>query len=621
MAAPFMLAMEHAEWRAGKVLKKHHKNRPLARMEAEHQYTPRQPVLSCRTLHVDLTGTRTYRPRSSNDIIHEQHKLIHDIYAQARNVASSKRRSQQRSSSPSFGSSVLMSITVQGNRPQSASQVERSSPPPAVAEVKHPETAQPCISEDQDIENSTRDLNIVRSIVQTQFDAENHSLEASDLMRGQQRKVAKAGLEPKTNNQWIVFPGGQRSKSAGIVDSFNGMRRKNHTEYFSIDVGSGCQVTKNLRKGEKCYVGVNGQKKQYLKRPQCLRTELSNGREEEGKAEQVVVPLCWSDQVSKASDKVIAPRMQSEKPKLRNLCESHPVIFHHADDEEDAGHFCASPLRTKSQQGYYLKVSVRPRKSMDGHQRVNSHIRNFSFKNAEVDNDGNESITIEEILQTRVSSGKQKKKRPPEKNSNKEESTTEDLTKETVTFENEVNRAVTAPPNIARSFSSFSNLPANKDIESLVVGFKASAPVKPDTRVDRTPSAGRSAKQLSKSKPLPSSGSMQSSKVSRESHRDAEFIQISQQMRITKERAMSACTRTSVQPPTPPLEASTQVIEYVRDHNAIETMKEEDSCSVSRPPADTPPCSRIPSPDFHYAFNIPTGRSTEILSENGGQCA
>ncbi|KAJ8306154.1 hypothetical protein KUTeg_016699, partial [Tegillarca granosa] len=63
-------------------------NRPLGEIESKHRYTPPQPVLSCRTVDIDVSGTRTYRPRSTTDILAEQHRLIHNIYTKQRNITS-----------------------------------------------------------------------------------------------------------------------------------------------------------------------------------------------------------------------------------------------------------------------------------------------------------------------------------------------------------------------------------------------------------------------------------------------------------------------------------------------------------------------------------------------------
>ena len=58
--------------------------RPLGRLEAQYDFRPRQPVLSSRTVDIDMSGTRTYRAKSTGDIIDEQHKLIHEVYSKAR---------------------------------------------------------------------------------------------------------------------------------------------------------------------------------------------------------------------------------------------------------------------------------------------------------------------------------------------------------------------------------------------------------------------------------------------------------------------------------------------------------------------------------------------------------
>ena len=60
--------------------------RPLGELESRYQYTPPQPVLSCRTVDIDVSGTRTYRPRSSTDILAEQQKLIHRLFRNGRYI-------------------------------------------------------------------------------------------------------------------------------------------------------------------------------------------------------------------------------------------------------------------------------------------------------------------------------------------------------------------------------------------------------------------------------------------------------------------------------------------------------------------------------------------------------
>jgi hypothetical protein len=159
----------------------------------------------------------------------------------------------------------------------------------------------------------------------------------------------------------------------------------------------------------------------------------------------------------------------------------------------------------------------------------------------------------------------------------------------------------------------------------LMVGSNLTQPAKSEARVSRTASGNRHAKPLSKPpKSSLSASSGQSYKVSRDAPKDAEFIQISHQMPISKERAASAGGARRVEPPTPPVESDTEAIELVHDRNVSDIMlkddgdddiNEETASQPPAPPANTPPTSRMASPDIHYAFNIPTGRSTEMLSK------
>ncbi|XP_052090522.1 uncharacterized protein LOC127727121 isoform X8 [Mytilus californianus] len=95
MAQRYITAMDFADMHARKILRKQAmiisreiQKRPLGEIEIKHRYYPPQPVLSCRTVNIDVTGTRTYRPKSSTDIIKEQHQLIHSIYNKPRNIQS-----------------------------------------------------------------------------------------------------------------------------------------------------------------------------------------------------------------------------------------------------------------------------------------------------------------------------------------------------------------------------------------------------------------------------------------------------------------------------------------------------------------------------------------------------
>jgi hypothetical protein len=83
----------------------------------------------------------------------------------------------------------------------------------------------------RDIADSTRNLNVINTLLRNQFELGSHDLETSDLMRSEQRQVVKAGLDQKTP-PWLMFAGGQRSKSAGLVEAFTGAN--SYTSCFLI---------------------------------------------------------------------------------------------------------------------------------------------------------------------------------------------------------------------------------------------------------------------------------------------------------------------------------------------------------------------------------------------------
>ncbi|XP_076092832.1 uncharacterized protein LOC143064103 isoform X3 [Mytilus galloprovincialis] len=142
MAQRYITAMDFADMHARKILRKQAmfisgeiQKRPLGEIEIKHRYYPPQPVLSCRTVNIDVTGTRTYRPKSSTDIIKEQHQLIHSIYNKPRNIQSapSKGRRPQSPNRQYHGDQdhlrkfKRLNIEIQG-RPLTSSKSQPSTP-------------------------------------------------------------------------------------------------------------------------------------------------------------------------------------------------------------------------------------------------------------------------------------------------------------------------------------------------------------------------------------------------------------------------------------------------------------------------------------------------------------
>ena len=78
------------------------------------------------------------------------------------------------------------------------------------------------IQTDPAVEQSAKNLHEVQRLVHSQWDDDNHGLEGGEFVKGTKKEGVKTSLDPKTGNQWLVFGGGQREKSGGLVDAFTG---------------------------------------------------------------------------------------------------------------------------------------------------------------------------------------------------------------------------------------------------------------------------------------------------------------------------------------------------------------------------------------------------------------
>ncbi|KAL3869797.1 hypothetical protein ACJMK2_042434 [Sinanodonta woodiana] len=348
MAQKYLMAMNYVDMHANNVLKKHAKKRPLGDIESKHRYTPPQPVLSSRTVDIDVSGTRTYRPKSSADIIEEQHKLIHDIYTKSsRNIVSAP---QRRTKSPTKNNEDdpnanfrRINIEVKG-RPLTShehlSAVNRVRKP--VTSGKRPKTA-----------GNTKNQQASRSFFMVRSDADTDDLqETSQSHRDLTNKIHKEWDRERDLNQgkfvrgqkkaeistsfdtWLTFGGGQGEDTEGLIDAF--ARLENTNEYYNIEGGVGSKIAEQLQKGDKIRIGINGDVQSQdlkIKKWNKEKSTFIEGETQQlagkGKMEnkQRVIPLCWDDQIQKENVKVIQARENREEATRLNLCEMHPVVF------------------------------------------------------------------------------------------------------------------------------------------------------------------------------------------------------------------------------------------------------------------------------------------------------
>ncbi|XP_071152606.1 uncharacterized protein [Mytilus edulis] len=385
MAQRYITAMDFADMHARKILRKQAmfisgeiQKRPLGEIEIKHRYYPPQPVLSCRTVNIDVTGTRTYRPKSSTDIIKEQHQLIHSIYNKPRNIQSapSKGRRPQSPNRQYHGDQdhlrkfKRLNIEIQG-RPLTSSKSQPSTPranrPRSNLRPKTAGAVQK--SEDRKKKNdpllvSSRQTKELTQKIHEHWEPDHHNLNQGVFVRGQ----SKEG--PTSFDSWLMFGGTPAEGSTGIVDAF---ALTEETEYYNIESSVGSKVAQQLQKGDKVRIGINGSvQSQDLKVKRWTR-ETSYIKEEEPERKSngvMIIPLCWDDAVTSPVTKVISPRGELEERAKPNLCETHPVLFT-KENEEDRLKEKISMTIIERPGSYKVKHRPKSRTYVTGHEQNN----------------------------------------------------------------------------------------------------------------------------------------------------------------------------------------------------------------------------------------------------------
>lgn len=266
MATRYLTALGYSDWHSNNILKKHAKKRPLGDLESRYQYTPAQPVLSCRTVDIDLSGTRTYRPKSTTDIIAEQHKLIHSLFKKSRAATSAPPRR-----SPRIGLGLVSAdnnvgvgkIRIEGRPYTSQSQSSGLVGQQAKSKRQRPKTTgrlqnvKPAtdtfmVLQVDDLLESRRSQNELTNQIHAHWRPENANLNQGKFMRGQKRPDDV----PPTLDAWLTF-GGAAGESGGVVDAF--ANYQNAHDYYNIEGSVGSRVAQQLQKGDRIRIGINGE--------------------------------------------------------------------------------------------------------------------------------------------------------------------------------------------------------------------------------------------------------------------------------------------------------------------------------------------------------------------------
>ncbi|XP_059155220.1 uncharacterized protein LOC131940553 [Physella acuta] len=370
MTTRSLMALTYANHHTNTVLNKQAKNRPLGDIEQRLNYTPAQPVLSCRTVAIDLNGTRTYRPKSSEDILEEQQKLIRTIYSRqestsptsARNISSTRAKIRP-SSEPGH---PRINIEVKG-RPVTARTYglsprvnktpvlsPRRSKSVRLSKVRPATDCFMVIHTDQDILSHSKSNKVLTNQLRSYWSSETNHLAQGVFMRGQRRPDDV----PPTLEAWLTFGGAGRGD--GVIDAFASF--KGAEEYYNIEGTVGNTVAQQLQKGGAVRIGINGdllsQDLKVRKRSQEQKKEssveddfqdfmlntLDQQREnmdnmqtgksgtttpsgQENKTSAAPIPLSWDDQCSKPDVKIIRPVTSAGQVLVPVMSETIPVKF------------------------------------------------------------------------------------------------------------------------------------------------------------------------------------------------------------------------------------------------------------------------------------------------------
>ncbi|XP_025109045.1 uncharacterized protein LOC112573156 isoform X3 [Pomacea canaliculata] len=214
------------------------KKRPLGELETRYQYTPPQPVLSCRTVNIDVSGTRTYRPLSTADIITEQQRLIHNIFQKSRGTTSAP---------PTRSSRKGLGLVSNGSgRPAHHAKKDR------LKNVKPATDSFMVLSVDRDLLETRRFQNQLTHQIHAHWRPENNSLNQGLFVRGQS---AQEDVTPSPD-AWLTFSGGQGEESEGVIDAFTSANTADN--YYNVHGSVGSRIAMQLQKGDRIRIGVNG---------------------------------------------------------------------------------------------------------------------------------------------------------------------------------------------------------------------------------------------------------------------------------------------------------------------------------------------------------------------------
>ncbi|XP_055884428.1 uncharacterized protein LOC106052246 isoform X1 [Biomphalaria glabrata] len=275
MTARPLAVLDYVNYKTDKVLTKHARNRPLGAIEQRYNYIPAQPVLSCRTVSIDLSGTRTYRPKTSDEILDEQQRLVRRLYGKHIRPATSVSRPNTRLGAsrpstvrPQTESGTRHKVEVRGRPLTSLSTAysPRESQAPSISPVRpktkgseryrNIQTATDsflALQTDEDLWAKNINIRKINQDINCYWESGQNHLAQGIFMRG--RRQPDDVPTPKLE-AWLTFGGAAGAGGEGVIDAFTSFNTTQ--EYYNIDGTVGSKVARQLQKGDAIRIGING---------------------------------------------------------------------------------------------------------------------------------------------------------------------------------------------------------------------------------------------------------------------------------------------------------------------------------------------------------------------------
>ncbi|XP_041359414.1 uncharacterized protein LOC121375821 [Gigantopelta aegis] len=421
-------AMDYADWHAQNILAKHAKKRPLGLIENKYNITLAQPLLTWNGVDIDITGSRTFRPKSTAEIIKEQHKSIHKLFEKSRNISSAP--TKRVTSAKRHPHHNNINIEVKGKpissafRPFQATTkpVHPSTRPKTTGNLQRSKSSFMVVKVDPDlIKTSGFDRDLTQQI-HNQFQTKNHDLSKGMFVRGKKRPETV----PTKTEAWLTFGGAQSDASTGVVDAFASWR--NSDQYYAIDGSVGSKVAQHLERGDKIRIGINGvvqshdlkintdwkeeQEKEnefpaeddldfYFRELSTLMDEKKTSLEAMAPLGSLA-PLSWDDQIKMAEAKIMTPRLAPDGSLKPRSTDCQPVIFEKLTGVTAPGHRTWA-TRTGGYQVKHRLKSQHPRPPADLKEPRANRIKVVSIDHRSVEEeDVVNSLSVDEVLRLTV---------------------------------------------------------------------------------------------------------------------------------------------------------------------------------------------------------------------------